>query len=45
MPSVYIPVKLYVDDILICTVHKASVDGLIQALHSKGIFNVHVEEK
>ena len=45
MPSVYVPVKLYVDDILICTIHKASVGGLIQALNSKGIFNISVEEK
>ena len=45
MPSVYVPVKLYVDGILICTMPKKNVDGLLKALKRKGISNVHVEEK
>ena len=45
MSSVYVPVNVYVDDILLCTMPKKNMDGLLKTLKRKGIFNVHVEEK
>lgn len=40
----YKSVKLYVNDVLICTLPMASLEGTLTALRSKGIRNIRVEE-
>lgn len=40
----YRPVKLYVDDVLVCTLPHSAVDGTVEALRKQGIINVRVEE-
>ena len=40
----YRPVKLYVDDVFMCTLPHDRVEGTINALRKKGIINVRVEE-
>jgi hypothetical protein len=43
MGSVYIPVEVYVDKILLCTMPKKNVDGLLKTLKRKGIKNVDIK--
>lgn len=38
-------VRLYVDDVFICTIPINSVDGMISSLRDKGIKNVRVIEE
>lgn len=42
--ATYKSVKLYVNDVLICTLPHASVEGTLTALRQKGITNIRVEE-
>lgn len=42
--AIYKSVKLYVNDVLICTLPYASLEGTLTALRQKGIRNVRVEE-
>ena len=42
--AIYKSVKLYVNDVLICTLPMARLEGTLTALRSKGIRNIRVEE-
>ena len=43
MTHCYIPIKVYVNDILLCTVPKERVEGMLRHLKSKGLDNVTTE--
>jgi len=40
----YKSVKLYVNDVLICTLPESNLEGTLTALRQKGIRNIRVEE-
>lgn len=42
--AIYKSVKLYVNDVLICTLPYSRLEGTLTALRQKGIRNVRVEE-
>ena len=37
-------VKLYVNDVLICTLPESNLEGMLTALRQKGYTNIRVEE-
>ena len=38
-------VRLYIDDVFICTLPAKNVEGTIRALHKAGKYNVKVRDK